>query len=346
MYKYKVRLKYNTDQNGGSKSYEVIIEYPKRIYAFTDDYSNQGKGRNGILYAAAMKLGLDPLYIDAISDRSKLDSGWYQLTFIGEVVDSTSSTSQSNSKSVSQEEKDSNYAAVVAANRERREEKEAALDRKAERDERKRKMELEEEKIRAEQQAIKRSQRKERADELRSQGKFFLAFIVEFQSAVAVTGALIVIIPLVLFAFHSNQTNKEEAVTQNPALELIDEKNKKDIKTEKVVNGNELKSEANNQVDGAFKDLVGSEYLSKDMGGNELMKFSKNGDDLQVYYSASSPTKWMRMEIDGNAAKLQGVIMVSFPNKPEVKYTLSQISKAGFDVLNPDGKSQHYSQFH
>jgi hypothetical protein len=80
---------------------------------------------------------------------------------------------------MSQEENDQHFNATVAANRERREEKEAALERKAIKEEKERLRELEDDKIRREQEARETAQRIKRSDELRSQGNNIQAFFVE-----------------------------------------------------------------------------------------------------------------------------------------------------------------------
>src|SRR5690606_29973787 len=151
----------NTDSNGGCTSKTVQITFPKRVYAFTDVYGNDGKGRNEILTKAVNELGLDPSRVEALADRNKLDGGWYKLTYLGEV--NQNSNSNSASTNISQEEKDAHYASTVAANRERREAKEAELERKAIREERQRLIDIEEAKVRAEKEAHERAERKQRA---------------------------------------------------------------------------------------------------------------------------------------------------------------------------------------
>ncbi len=101
MYKYEVRFKYNTDKNGGCASKTATITFPKRVYAFTDVYGNDGKGNNEILTKAVNELGLDPNMVEAISDRNKLDGGWYKLTYLGEEGDSDNKKSKKEEKSKS-----------------------------------------------------------------------------------------------------------------------------------------------------------------------------------------------------------------------------------------------------
>ena len=111
-YRYKVRFKYNTNNNGGCKAYETEVIYHKKIYSFTEDYGNDGKANSGILTKAANNLGLELHRVEAISNRNKLDGGWYNLTYLGEVVENkpTTNTKPTNTPSVSKpivERKDS-----------------------------------------------------------------------------------------------------------------------------------------------------------------------------------------------------------------------------------------------
>jgi len=221
MYKYEVRFKYNTDSNGGCTSKTVQITFPKRVYAFTDVYGNDGKGRNEILTKAVNELGLDPSRVEALADRNKLDGGWYKLTYLGEVNQNNNSNNASTN--ISQEERDAHYASTVAANRERREAKEAERERKAIRDERQRLIDIEEAKVRAEKEARERAERKQRANELRSQGKNFQAFLVEFQNGVI---GISVVLGLSLFFFffiQNKESNKADAMKINSELELIED---------------------------------------------------------------------------------------------------------------------------
>jgi hypothetical protein len=84
MHKYEVQFKFNTDSNGGCTSKTAQISLNKRYFAFTDAYGNDGKGNNEILLKAVEELGLNPNMVDAISDKSKLDGGWYKLTYLGQ----------------------------------------------------------------------------------------------------------------------------------------------------------------------------------------------------------------------------------------------------------------------
>jgi len=70
MYRYEVQFKYNTDTNGGCASKTVQITFPKRVYAFSDVYGKDGKGRNEILIKAVDELGLNQMMVDAIADRN------------------------------------------------------------------------------------------------------------------------------------------------------------------------------------------------------------------------------------------------------------------------------------
>ncbi len=97
MHKYRVRFKYNTDSNGGCRSETAEITYPKMVYALTDVYGSDGKGRNEILFIAATSLGLDPSRVEAVYNKNKLDGGWYELRHLGP-VNKNSNTPVSNSQ--------------------------------------------------------------------------------------------------------------------------------------------------------------------------------------------------------------------------------------------------------
>lgn len=136
---------------------------------------------------------------------------------------SPNSENSNISNQVTQDERDAQYASTVAANRERREAKEAELDRKAIRDERKRLIDIEEAKVSGEKEARERADRQQRANELRSQGKNFQAFLVEFQNGVI---GVSVVVGLALFFFfftQNNESNKADAMKINSKLELIED---------------------------------------------------------------------------------------------------------------------------
>lgn len=84
MHKYEVQFKFNTDSNGGYTSKTAQIALKKRYFSFSDAYGNDGKGNNEILLKAAAEVGLNPNMVDAISDKSKLDEGWYKLIYLGQ----------------------------------------------------------------------------------------------------------------------------------------------------------------------------------------------------------------------------------------------------------------------
>ncbi len=221
MYKYEVRFKYNTDSNGGCTSKTVQITFPKRVYAFTDVYGNDGKGRNEILTKAVNELGLDPSRVEALADRNKLDGGWYKLTYLGEA--NQNSNSNNASTNISQEDRDANRISAIEADRERRAERAEERERKAIRDERQRLIDIEEAKVRAEKEARERAERKQRANELRSQGKNFQAFLVEFQNGVIMVSLVAGIGLFLLFSSHNKESNMEDAMKINSELELIED---------------------------------------------------------------------------------------------------------------------------
>lgn len=163
-------------------------------------------------------------------DISKMSSNFYVTRDYNaeKEVKNQQSNSRSNNTStptreISQEDRDAHYASTVAANRERREAKEAELDRKAIRDERQRLIDIEEAKVRAEKEAREKAERKQRANELRSQGKNFQAFLVEFQNGV-IAGSLVVGIALFMFvSSYNKKSNQSDALKINQELEQIED---------------------------------------------------------------------------------------------------------------------------
>lgn len=142
------------------------------------------------------------------------------LSYLGQ---SKNESKKEHVREISQEENDAHYALTVAANRERREAKEAELERKAIRDERQRLIDIEEAKVRAEKEARERAERMQRANELRSQGKNFQAFLVEFQNGVIV-GSFVIGIALFLFiSSYNKKSNQSDALKMNQELEQIED---------------------------------------------------------------------------------------------------------------------------
>lgn len=163
-------------------------------------------------------------------DISKMSSNFYvtrdynaEKEIKNQQSNNRTNNSSTSKREISQEERDSHYASTVATNRERREAKEAELERKAIRDERQRLIDIEEAKVRAEKEARERAERKQRADELRSQGKNFQAFLVEFQNAVIGVSVVLGLALFFFFFIQNKESNKADAMKINSELELIED---------------------------------------------------------------------------------------------------------------------------
>jgi hypothetical protein len=185
-----------------------------------DDLEVMSK-RNLVKQIVANKHGLD---------ISKMSSNFYVTRDYNaeKEVKNQQSNNRSNNTStptreISQEERDLNRTASIEADRERRADRAEERERKAIIDERQRLIDIEEVKVRAEQEARERAERKQRANELRSQGKNFQAFLVEFQNGVI--GVSVVLgLALFFFFFTQNQkSNMADAMKINSELEQIED---------------------------------------------------------------------------------------------------------------------------
>lgn len=163
-------------------------------------------------------------------DISKMSSNFYVTRDYNaeKEVKNQQSNNRSNNTStptreISQEERDLNRTASIEADRERRADRAEERERKAIIDERQRLIDIEEAKVRAEQEARERAERRQRANELRNQGKNFQAFLVEFQNGVIV-GSLVVGIALFLFvSSYNKKSNQSDALKINQELEQIED---------------------------------------------------------------------------------------------------------------------------
>lgn len=126
-------------------------------------------------------------------------------------------------RETSQEEKDSIYASKVEENRISREARWAEKDRQRESDERQRLMDIQEQQLRDERDAKERAERRARANELRSQGKNFQAFLVEFQNGVIMVSLVVGIGLFIIFSSYNKQSNIEDAMKINSELEQIED---------------------------------------------------------------------------------------------------------------------------
>ncbi len=204
MYRYKVSLWLN--YNGTMKSKTTEVEFPKQRMSWTPNDPD----KRLICRKAAAEIGEDPDAVDFNHSNT-------YCSYIGPVNKSKPTTS--TPPPMSDEERRSIHNAKVAENRERREAKEAEMALKAQMEEKKRRLEMEEDRQRAELEAKERAERKQRADELRRQGKNFQAFMVEFQNAIIAVGAVLGMLILggVIMIYSTNQT--EEAKKINSQLE-------------------------------------------------------------------------------------------------------------------------------
>jgi hypothetical protein len=208
MYRYKVSLWLN--YNGTMKSKTTEVEFPKQRMSWTPNDPD----KRLICRKAAAEIGEDPDAVDFNHSNT-------YCSYIGPVNKSKPTTS--TPPPMSDEERRSIHNAKVAENRERREAKEAEMALKAQMEEKKRRLEMEEDRQRAELEAKERAERKQRADELRRQGKNFQAFMVEFQNAIIAVGAVLGMLILggVIMIYSTNQT--EEAKKINSQLEQIED---------------------------------------------------------------------------------------------------------------------------
>lgn len=217
MYKHKVDYRHKIGSSGLSGMKSIEFELEKELF-----HDGPGEWRRICANMISTKTGI------SVSDIVTND-GTMVLRCLGKIKNNTST--DSSKKEMSQEEKDQHFNSAVAADKERRAEKEAAFEKKAIKEEKERLRELEDDKIRREQEARETAQRKQRANELRSQGKNIQAFFVEFQNAVIAVSTVIGMGLLFLFFTYNDKSNKSEANKINSELELIEDSVKLYINT-------------------------------------------------------------------------------------------------------------------
>ena len=83
--------------------------------------------------------------------------------------------------------------------------------------------EIQEDKANSEREAKENAERKQRAAELRSQGKNFRAFLVEFQNGVIGASVLISFALFLILFTQNEESNKADAMLINSELELIED---------------------------------------------------------------------------------------------------------------------------
>jgi hypothetical protein len=194
-----------------AKSYKGTVESPLDLATYG------GENERTLMRLLANKYGLDSDFTN--SSRSKYNI----MVFRVEEQRNSTSSVPTPKREIPQEERDANRAAAIETDRERRAERAEERERKAIRDERQRLIDIEEAKVRAEKEAREKAERKQRADELRSQGKNFQAFLVEFQNGV-IAGSLVVGIGLfLLISSYNKKSNMGDAMKINSELELIED---------------------------------------------------------------------------------------------------------------------------
>ena len=207
MYKHIITYRYYIDQTATSS-----ISAVKKIEILTDEriyLDGPGIWKTKCKNFISTKTGINPSQV--------LDDSHFRIDYI------STPQSETNSNQVSQEERDANRTAAIEADRERRADRAEERERKAIRDERQRLIDIEEAKVRAEKEAREKAERKQRANELRSQGKNFQAFLVEFQNGV-IAGSLVVGIALFLFvSSYNKKSNQSDALKINQELEQIED---------------------------------------------------------------------------------------------------------------------------
>ena len=196
-----------------SKEYKGTIEH-------MEDLETTSK-RNMVKQIVASKYGLD---------ISKMSSNFYvtrdyeaEKQIKNQQSNKISNNNSSPKKVISESESAAIYAEQVERNRISRETRWAEKDRQRERDDRQRIIDIEEQRLRDEKEAREKAKRRARANELRSQGKNFQAFLVEFQNGVI---AVSIIIGLALFFFFFNlnkKSNTADAMKINTELEQIED---------------------------------------------------------------------------------------------------------------------------
>jgi len=209
MYKHIVEYRHKTKEGNISPMKTLEFELDKQLY-----YDGPGEWKVICANMITSKTGINTSWI-------YVDDGTMKMRCLGKVQNND--TTSSSKREMSQEERESHYASTVAANRERREAKEAELERKAIRDERQRLIDIEEAKVRAEKEARERAERKQRANELRSQGKNFQAFLVEFQNGVIGVSVVLGLALFFFFFIQNKESNKADAMKINSELELIED---------------------------------------------------------------------------------------------------------------------------
>jgi hypothetical protein len=207
MYKHKVTYRHKTNTGmSGSKNLEFELE--KELF-----HDGAGEWKKICANIISSKTGINSSDIDINGG-----GGIFTMQCLGKIKSNENSTNSSRNE-ISQEEKDALYKSAASANKERYEERE----RKAIREERQRLREIEEDKATAKKEARERAERRQRANELRSQGKNFQAFLVEFQNGLIGVSVVLGLAIFFFFFFKYNETTKAANMKLNSELELIED---------------------------------------------------------------------------------------------------------------------------
>lgn len=209
MYKYKFSIWINKNNTFYTKT--GFVEFPKERYSWTVNDPD----KRLICRKAASEIGEDP-------DNVDLSHSSTHLQCLGQVKDtSNSSTTASTSKS-------QGYSS--ASKGPSFEEKLRMKEIEAEEREKKAQADLEREKFEYQKSQEEKAARKAKANQLRREGKPFLAFIVEYQYAVIAAVAIPVVAVAFFFMMQSSENESAEATRINIELEQIEDSVKLYIK--------------------------------------------------------------------------------------------------------------------
>lgn len=206
---------YRYDFTYKSKSYKGEIEYPQSASIDLAVYG--GESEKTLMRLLANKYGFDSDFTN--ERRSKFNIMVFRVKEAKEEIKPLTKPRREESHS----ERESNYAAQVERNRIDREERWAEKDRQREKEERQRIIDLQEKQARDEKEAKEKAERRARANELRSQGKNFQAFLVEFQNGVIMVSLVVGIGLFIIFSSYNKQSNIEDAMKINSELEQIED---------------------------------------------------------------------------------------------------------------------------
>jgi hypothetical protein len=203
MYKYKFTLWIN--KNGAFYTKSGFVEFPKERYSWTVNDPD----KRLICRKAASEIGEDPNNIDFSHSSTTLQC----VGVVKSPTPANSSSSSSSSKS---------YSAPVSSGPSF-EEKLRMKEIEAEERDKKAQADLEREKFEYQKSQEEKAERKAKANQLRREGKPFLAFIVEYQNAVIAAVAIPVVALAFYFMMQSSDNETAEATRINLELEQIED---------------------------------------------------------------------------------------------------------------------------